>query len=125
MNVPDWLLKKTFCAEYSPNCVWLVRLPGKSAVIDKRSHIKNETGDALGFGVTLEEAANAALEHQRVLKSPSAQKYPPAFPHGSLRYESDLFTDKCVLCDSSLARKWFFFKAKGCIQPECPNYHVK
>ena len=67
-SVPAWLLAKTFCAEYSPNCVskWLVRFPGKSAVIDKRQYIFKDgmTGDVLGFGSTLEEAANAAKDAQ-------------------------------------------------------------
>jgi hypothetical protein len=72
MRIPDWLLEKTFCVEYSPNCVnkWLVRLPGKSAVIDKRQYIFKDgmTGDALGFGDTLEEAATAALNAQTLAR---------------------------------------------------------
>ena len=67
-SVPAWMLNKTFCVEYSPNCVskWLVRFPGKSAVIDKRQYFFKEgmTGDVLGFGSTLEEAANAARNAQ-------------------------------------------------------------
>lgn len=76
MNIPDWLLEKTFCVEYSPNCVkkWLVRLAGKSAVIDKRQYALTRdgseeiTGDALGFGDTLEEAATAALNAQTLAR---------------------------------------------------------
>jgi hypothetical protein len=78
-TVPAWLLEKTFCVEYCPNCPkrWLVRMPGKSAVIDKlpyrSSYIRGEarpplTKDALGFGDTLEEAALIALNQQGVLK---------------------------------------------------------
>jgi hypothetical protein len=80
-SFPEWLLDKTFCVEYSPNCVrrWLMRLPGKSAVIDKRQYIFKDgmTGDAIGFGPTLEEAANAARATQATLGSTQYQKYPP------------------------------------------------
>ena len=46
---------------------WLVRLPGKSAVIDKRQYAykKDATGDALGFGDTFSEAARNALKEQK------------------------------------------------------------
>ena len=67
-SVPPWLLEKTFCIEYSPNCFkkWLVRLPGKSGVIDKRQYnlVEGRTGDRLGFGDTLEEAASVAVNSQ-------------------------------------------------------------
>ena len=28
----------------------------------------------------------------------------------------------CPLCDSSLKRRWFFFKSKKCINPTCANF---
>ena len=76
--VPDWLKQKTFCVEYNPNCpkAWLVRMCGRSAVIDKRPYFVfkgdvrvETTGDALGFGSTLAEAAQQALEAQKKLKA--------------------------------------------------------
>lgn len=72
-SVPSLLLDKTFCIEYSPNCFkrWLVRLPGKGGVIDKRQYNRKEgmTGDCLGFGHSLEEAALAAVEAQKLVRS--------------------------------------------------------
>jgi len=68
LDVPSWLLDKTFCVEYSPNCQskWLVRMPGRGGVIDKKQYVFTEgkTCDALGFGATLAEAAEKALAAQ-------------------------------------------------------------
>ncbi|MBO0141454.1 hypothetical protein JZX87_09795 [Agrobacterium sp. Ap1] len=69
MVVPEELLKLTFAIQYNPNCPspWLVRLPGKSGSIDMKPYrdligiVPHQTGDVLGFGKTLEEAARAAL----------------------------------------------------------------
>ena len=67
-KVPDALLKKTFAIQYNPNCPspWLVRLVGKGMFIDMKSYSRmtppdERTGDILGFGKTLEEAALRAL----------------------------------------------------------------
>lgn len=59
----------TFAVQHSPNCPspYLVRLPGASGLIDMKSYgdplgLKpSQTGDVLGFGKTLEQAATAAL----------------------------------------------------------------
>ena len=63
------LEQRTFAIQHNPNCPapWLVRLPGKSGRIDMKSHadqlgfVKHVTGDFLGFGKTLDEAADRAL----------------------------------------------------------------
>lgn len=59
-TIPDWLLAKTFAVQHNPNCPkpFLVRLPGKSAALDMLPYDK--TGDILGFGDTLREAAESA-----------------------------------------------------------------
>ena len=65
MLIPDWLLKLTFRVEYSPNCSlpFLVRLVGKGrGMIDGLPYIGDKTDDALGFGATIEEAAEAARD---------------------------------------------------------------
>ncbi len=73
VTVPVPLLERTHCVEYSPNCPsrWLVRLPGRSAVIDKLPYLGMDrarmTADALGFGSTLEEAATAAIKAKEAL----------------------------------------------------------
>ena len=68
--IPTELCGRTFCVQHNPNCPqpWLVRLPGKRGCIDMLPYgdgylnvVKHETGDVLGFGKTLEEAAVAAL----------------------------------------------------------------
>jgi len=67
--LPPELLKLTFAIQHNPNCPspWLVRLPGKSGAIDMKPYgdplglVRHQTGDILGFGKTLEEAARAAL----------------------------------------------------------------
>lgn len=59
---------RTFAIHHNPNCPkpWLVRLPGRSGVLDLKPYggvlgrVPNETGDILGFGKTLDEAARAA-----------------------------------------------------------------
>lgn len=33
--------------------------------------------------------------------------------------------DPCPLCGSGMKPNWFFFKSKGCYQPECGNYWRK
>lgn len=60
---------RTFVVQHNPNCPdpWLVRLPGKTGVIDMKHYgdifgrSRNETGDVLGFGKTFDAAARAAL----------------------------------------------------------------
>lgn len=59
----------TFAIQHNPNCPakFLVRLPGKSGRIDMKPYadrlgfIRHQTGDVLGFGKTLHEAARIAL----------------------------------------------------------------
>lgn len=74
MVVPEDLLNLTFAIQYNPNCPsqWLVRLPGKSGSIDMKPYrdligiVPHQTGDVLGFGKTLDEAARAALAASEV-----------------------------------------------------------
>lgn len=66
------LCKRTFAIQHNPNCPspFLVRLPGKSGAIDMKPYgdglggifVKHQTGDVLGFGKTVSEAAIAAME---------------------------------------------------------------
>jgi hypothetical protein len=73
-GVPEDLLKLTFAIQHNPNCPsqWLVRLPGKSGSIDMKPYrdligiVPHQTGDILGFGKTLDEAARAALAASEV-----------------------------------------------------------
>ncbi|MBI2062249.1 MAG: hypothetical protein HYT64_00945 [Candidatus Yanofskybacteria bacterium] len=65
MEILERLNKETYVVEHSPNCPspFLVRLVGpESGVIDKKYY--DETNDILGFGKTLEEAAQAAFTKQ-------------------------------------------------------------
>lgn len=70
------ILNYTFVVQHSPNCPspWLVRMHGKSAVIDMKPYLgfglkKEElTEDALGFGKTFEEAADKALAAHKAAK---------------------------------------------------------
>ncbi|KAB6714290.1 hypothetical protein [Roseobacter sp. TSBP12] len=63
------ILTRTFVVQHNPNCPspWLVRIPGKSCIIDMKPYcgfgIAHEelTGDILGFGKTFWEAADAAI----------------------------------------------------------------
>lgn len=66
--VPAVLLDRTFAIEYNPNCPspWLVRLIGKCAFLDLKRYSrltpKDEyTKDVLGFGKTIDEAAQNAI----------------------------------------------------------------
>jgi len=67
VTIPSWLLDKVFVLEYSVNCPvrYMIRLAGKSAVIDRRQYIRpnaeDYTQDDYGFGETIEEAAKNAL----------------------------------------------------------------
>ena len=70
--IPTDLLGHTFAIQYNPNCPspWLVRLCGKSAIIDMKPYSsftpgEELTGDILGFGKTIEEAARAALHNSK------------------------------------------------------------
>jgi hypothetical protein len=67
-TIPAWLLTKTFAVQHNPNCpkAFLVRLPGTSAVIDYLDYDK--TGDILGFGDTLDEAAKYARLYEVIEK---------------------------------------------------------
>ena len=83
---PRCLLGKTFCIEHNPNCVmpWLVRLCGRSGVIDKKPYhtalthrdlagpAPDLTKDALGFGRTLAQAARTALAEQKKIRALTA-----------------------------------------------------
>lgn len=59
----------TFAVQHNPNCPspWLVRMPGRSCVIDMKPYHgfgispQDMTGDILSFGKSFEEAANGAL----------------------------------------------------------------
>jgi hypothetical protein len=68
----DELQKLTFAIQHNPNCrfPWMVRLPGKGP-IDMLPYggflVRHRTGDVLGFGKTLEEAARAALNNRNEL----------------------------------------------------------
>lgn len=63
------LYKLTHVVEYRPDCPspFLVRLPGITAIIDKKSY--RETFDVLGFGQTLAEAARKAIAKKKRLKT--------------------------------------------------------
>lgn len=66
VRLPYWLETKTFVVEYSPNChrKWLVRLVGfRKGRIDKLAPA--ESGDAIGYGDTLSDAAESALSVQK------------------------------------------------------------
>ena len=59
----EHLSKLTFAIQHNPNCPspWLVRVPGRSAIIDMKPYGAfggggNLTDDQLGFGKTLAEA---------------------------------------------------------------------
>ena len=62
----------TFAVQHNPNCPspWLVRMPGKSLIIDMKPRgvfggsEDDLTDDILGYGKTFEEAADAALAQQ-------------------------------------------------------------
>ncbi len=78
MEILERLNKETYVVEHSPNCPspFLVRLVGpESGVIDKKYY--DETKDILGFGKTLEEAAQAAFtkQGQYVLCTKIARKF--------------------------------------------------
>jgi len=70
MNHP--ITAYTFAAQHNPNCPspWLVRMPGKSAIIDMKPRgvfggsKADLTDDILGYGKTFEEAADSALAQQ-------------------------------------------------------------
>jgi hypothetical protein len=78
--LPPELLKLTFAIQHNPNCPspWLVRLPGKSGAIDMKPYgdplglVRHQTGDILGFGKTLEEAARAAPPPPAAAQEPVA-----------------------------------------------------
>ena len=52
---------------------------------------------------------------------PDVAPPPPKPPLGRMLNE-DGIVGTCEKCGSSLKSKWVFFKAGGCIQPECENY---
>ncbi|UWS06788.1 hypothetical protein [Phaeobacter inhibens] len=63
----------TFVVQHNPNCPspWLVRMPGKSCIVDLKPYYgigmqpDELTGDILGFGRTFEEAADAVLANSK------------------------------------------------------------
>lgn len=59
------MLGKTFAVQHNPNCpsAFMVRLPGKSAVIDLK--LVTETKDVFGYGHTLVEACKNAVESKK------------------------------------------------------------
>lgn len=73
LEVPAWLLRETYAVQHSPNCSkpYLVRLigPTKGQLDLKPYAWENETKDALGFGVTLAEAAENARQAQQATKA--------------------------------------------------------
>ena len=66
MAVPAWLSAQTYRVEYNPNCPspFLVRLVAKG-----RSRIYGDEKDALGYGKTLDEAAEAAKNKARTYET--------------------------------------------------------
>ncbi len=64
MAVPEWLSAQTYRIEYNLNCPspFLVRLVAKG-----RGRIYGDDKDALGYGKTLSEAAEAAKPKARVI----------------------------------------------------------
>lgn len=80
-----WVLrlqKVTHVVEFSPSCPcpYLVRLPGKSAVIDKISD-RTKTTDAIGCGKTLEEAAENAFQAQQTIRTEMQNTPEPTWHH--------------------------------------------
>lgn len=73
IEVPAWLLNEVYAVQYSPNCPkpYLVRLigPGTGQLDLKPYAWEIETKDALGFGVTLAEAAENARQAQQAAKA--------------------------------------------------------
>lgn len=74
--VPEFIKEHTFAVQYNRNCPspWLVRLPGRSAVIDMKGYSsftpkEERTDDALGFGKTFEEAALLAIQDQARIRT--------------------------------------------------------
>lgn len=59
--VPTWLLDKTYQIRHNPNCVkkFEVRLVGQGLIDGKPAH---ESNDRIGYGDSVEEAANQALQ---------------------------------------------------------------
>jgi len=56
----------------------------------------------------------------KIKKKPALPK--PVFPPNQIIKEGDT-RGKCVICGSSMHRKWFFW-SDGCIQPQCKNYYL-
>lgn len=75
---PEWLTRETFGVQYSPNChkPYLVRLVGRGqGGLDMRSYTnagEQSTKDALGFGMTLAEAAENARTAREAVGSGQA-----------------------------------------------------
>ena len=74
----ETLSKLTFAIQHNPNCPspWLIRVPGKSAIIDMKpyssvTHSDDLTGDRLAFGKTLPDAvAKLALPEEPAPPAP-------------------------------------------------------
>lgn len=47
---------------------------------------------------------------------------PPKPPLCRYLYEFDM-GPFCPKCESSLVKRWFFWRRGGCINPECENYY--
>lgn len=65
-EIPEWLAVETFAVQHCPNCPkpYLVRLIARGrGILDLKPYCgdpSNLTRDVLGFGLTLQEAAEAA-----------------------------------------------------------------
>ena len=119
MNIPDWMLKKTFMIQHNPNCAspFLVRLvrPGKGRIdgLPYSGHSDTVmTQDIIGFGDTLEEASREAREageaFREVLKTQCKDiclcarchqsAYKPEMKPYWKRDNRGLFTPQGVIC---------------------------
>lgn len=72
---PEWLAKETFAVQYSPNCPkpYLVRLVGRGqGGLDMKCYTnagEQSSKDALGFGMSLAEAAENARTAREAMGS--------------------------------------------------------
>lgn len=83
-QIPDWLLQKTFAVQHNPNCpsMFCVRLVGRgTGSLDYE--IPSVTKDALGYGKTIEEAAENARSEQVISNLGRPQR--GVFPQESYR----------------------------------------
>lgn len=64
LTVPEELLALTFMVRHNPNCPmpFEVRLTGIGLLLDQQRYVSKKNRDDVGYGVTLFNAAQAALE---------------------------------------------------------------